>query len=133
MVDQASGAAGGAFNWKWFLLSIEGRVPRSWYWLRFILPYIGLMIVAVLLDFMFGTYDPEQGIGMISGLLGLAALWPSIATGVKRLHDRNRSGWFYLILLVPIVGFFYWLIDIGILKGTTGPNRFGPDPLGGAH
>jgi uncharacterized membrane protein YhaH (DUF805 family) len=49
--------------------------------------------------------------------------------GAKRCHDRNRSGWFQLISLVPIVGALWLLFDLGILRGTDGPNRFGPAPL----
>ena len=133
MAQSTPAAGGGAFDWKWFLLSIEGRIPRSSYWLKFFLPYLGLMIVAYILDMILGTANPDTGYGLIVGLLSLAGLWPSIAVGVKRLHDRNRSGWFILILLIPIVGFFYWLIEIGILKGTAGANRFGPDTLGGGR
>jgi uncharacterized membrane protein YhaH (DUF805 family) len=132
MVQQGSTATGGATDWKWLLLSIDGRIPRSTYWLKFILPVFVLGIVANLLDNVLGTGGPTGYGGLISGLFGLAMLWPYIATGVKRLHDRNQSGWWMLILLIPVVGFFFWLINMGILKGTTGPNRFGPDPLGGA-
>jgi uncharacterized membrane protein YhaH (DUF805 family) len=131
MANQTTTAKGGV-DWKWLLLSLEGRIPRSTYWLKFFVPVIVLAIIAGVLDSVLGTGSPEGfGGGIISGLLGLALIWPSIATGVKRLHDRDMSGWWLLIQLIPVVGFFFWLIVIGILKGTTGPNRFGPDPLGG--
>ena len=132
MVQQGSTGAAGGFDWKWFLLSIEGRIPRSAYLLKFVVPYFVLFVVAMLLDGVLGFSSPDAYGGPITGLYGLAALWPSIATGVKRLHDRNQSGWLYLILLIPIVNFFFWLINMVIMKGTTGANRFGPDPLGGA-
>jgi uncharacterized membrane protein YhaH (DUF805 family) len=132
MVQQGSTAAGGGTDWKWLLLSIDGRIPRSTYWLKFILPAFVLSIIAGVLDSVLGLSNPEGYGGPIGGLVALALLWPSIATGVKRLHDRNRSGWFYLIVIIPFIGWLYWLIDMGILKGTTGANRFGPDPLGSA-
>jgi len=133
MVQSTQAATGGAFDWKWFLLSIEGRIPRSTYWLRFIPTAIALGFVSVFVDMALGTFNAEQGYGVISGLFSLAAIWPSIATGVKRLHDRNQTGWLYLILLIPFIGGLFWLINMGILKGTTGANKYGPDPLGGTN
>lgn len=71
-----------------------------------------------------------MGSGLISGLIMLALLLPGIAVGVRRLHDIDRSGWWLLIIFVPIIGVIaviYW----ACLKGTDGANRFGPDPLDG--
>ncbi|MDZ4737487.1 MAG: DUF805 domain-containing protein [Rhodospirillaceae bacterium] len=130
MVHQAATGSAGGFNWVKFLTSFDGRIPRSYYWLRFALPYVVLLFVSGGLDMMLGTYNAESGYGVISGIFFLVALWPWIAVTVKRLHDRNRSGWFILIALIPIIGSLYILIECGILKGTTGANRFGPDPLG---
>ena len=75
----------------------------------------------------------------ISGLLYLAILIPSIAVTVRRFHDKNLSGWWYLALIllgfVPFVGFLASIatLVICVLKGTEGPNKFGPDPLGGGE
>lgn len=106
-----------AWNWQWFLLSIEGRITRSDYWLRFFVPYLVISTVA-------GLVDPT-----VSLVVLLVALWPSIAVGVKRCHDRDRSGWFLLIAFIPLIGGLWLLIELGCLRGTVGPNRFGPDPL----
>lgn len=63
----------------------------------------------------------------------LLLLWPSLALGVKRCHDRGRSGWFLLLMLVPLLN-LWPVIELAFLRGTTGENRFGPDPLEGhAH
>ncbi|MAD39833.1 MAG: hypothetical protein CMO30_03750 [Tistrella sp.] len=67
--------------------------------------------------------------GLFSGLFSLAAIWPSLAIGARRCHDRGRSGWFQLIMLIPLIGWIWLLVEIGFLRGTEGPNRFGPDPL----
>jgi uncharacterized membrane protein YhaH (DUF805 family) len=56
--------------------------------------------------------------------------WCSIAIGAKRCHDRGRSGWFQLISLIPVVGVLWLFVDLGLLRGTEGENRFGPNPLG---
>ena len=64
-------------------------------------------------------------------IVTLAMLLPTLAVGVRRLHDTDRSGWWLLIAFIPLVGIIV-LIIFFVHKGTTGPNRFGPDPLGGA-
>jgi uncharacterized membrane protein YhaH (DUF805 family) len=62
---------------------------------------------------------------ILSPLLGLATVVPSLAVGCRRLHDTNRSGWWQLLGLVALVGDVVLLI-FWALKGTEGPNRFGP-------
>lgn len=49
---------------------------------------------------------------------------------VKRCHDRGRSGWFLLINFIPIIGALWLWVELCFLRGTKGPSRFGPDPLG---
>ena len=114
----------GSMSMKQFLFSFEGRTNRSAYWLKWTLPYMVVMVVLSMVGSMFA--GPT---GAISGLVGLAALWPSLAVAAKRWHDRDKSGWWTLILLVPVVGALWMLIECGFLKGTDGPNRFGDDPL----
>ncbi len=63
-------------------------------------------------------------------LIALALVYPGINLGIKRFHDRDKSGWWVLIILVPIIGPIWYFIEAGCLRGTVGPNRFGPDPLG---
>jgi len=54
----------------------------------------------------------------------------TLCVHIKRCHDRDQSGWWVLLLLIPVIGFIWAIINLGILEGTRGPNRFGPDPLG---
>jgi uncharacterized membrane protein YhaH (DUF805 family) len=63
------------------------------------------------------------------GILLLITLWPSLALYAKRWHDRGKSGWWSLIMLIPIIGGIWMLIELGFLRGTDGPNRFGNDRL----
>ncbi len=113
------------------LFSTRGRITRSDYWLRFVLPYFVIFVVISYIDLTTGTYYDELEVGLLSLLFALAALYPWIAVGVKRCHDRNRTGWFLLIGLIPLVSI--WLVvELSILRGTVGPNRFGPDPLAGS-
>jgi uncharacterized membrane protein YhaH (DUF805 family) len=62
-------------------------------------------------------------------ILFLLLLWPSICLYAKRWHDRDKSGWWSLIGLIPIIGGLWMLIELGFLRGTDGPNRFGPNPI----
>lgn len=115
-------------------LSFEGRIGRSDYWLKVALPIFILSILLSFVDAMAGTVivlGPWPGgvIGKTSLAFFVFSLWPSFATGAKRCHDRDRSGWFQLLLLFPVIGWIWLLVSIGFLKGTNGPNRFGPDPV----
>lgn len=56
-------------------------------------------------------------------------LWTSLMIEVKRWHDRNKSGWWILIVLLPVIGPLWALAECGFFKGTEGANHFGPDPL----
>ena len=64
---------------------------------------------------------------MVSGLYSLAILIPSIAVTVRRPHDIDKSGWWYLIYLVPCIGSIVLLV-FTCLAGTPGENKYGPDP-----
>ncbi len=75
-----------------------------------------------------------SGAGVIIALYWLAVIIPSISVSVRRLHDRDMSGWWYLgfivLSIIPIVGLLASIAYLVLmcLEGTKGPNRFGPDP-----
>ena len=104
-------------------VDFAGRSSRSEYWW----PQLAIIIGLVVLGLLGGLLGETIG-GAILGIAYLAIIIPSIAIGVRRLHDMDKSGWFYLLALVPIVSLL--LLVWFCMKGTTGPNRFGPDPLG---
>jgi uncharacterized membrane protein YhaH (DUF805 family) len=91
----------------------SGRIPRATYWLASI-PIALLAAVAQIED------EHDWSI-----LLWLAIVWPMLAIYTKRWHDLNKSGWWTLIILVPLVGPIWALVECGFLPGTVGPNRFG--------
>ena len=97
-----------------------GRASRSeyWYWLLFT---VLVNLVAFIIDARFRT-------DMVSLIVGLGLLLPSIAVNTRRLHDIDRTGWWQLLVftIIGTVVLYYW----AFLRGTSGPNRFGPDPLG---
>ncbi len=104
----------------------SGRTRRKEYWL-FVLFNILISIVLTVIDFMIGTYSASVGMGLLGGIYACAVLIPAIAVTVRRLHDSDRSGWWCLLILIPILGPIVVLIFM-IIDGTPGPNRFGPSP-----
>ena len=114
------GDGGMSITQVWF--SFQGRIGRQTYWLKYFLPWLGLNIVA-------GIIDATTGVPAVGLVVGLVGIWVGIAAGAKRCHDRDRTGWFQLIVLIPIIGAIWLLIELGFLKGTEGENRFGPDPV----
>ncbi len=76
---------------------------------------------------MLGWYDLQAGIGILSGIYSLLIILPNIALSVRRLHDTNRSGWWILLVLIPIIGFLV-LLYFCVKNGTSGQNDFGYDP-----
>ena len=104
----------------------SGRARRKEYWL-FILLYIIASVVAVVIDGVMGTINEEAGFGVFSGIVMLGLLIPSIAVSVRRLHDKNLRGWWFLIYLTGIGSIV--LLIFFCMRGTVGENRFGDDPL----
>jgi uncharacterized membrane protein YhaH (DUF805 family) len=113
--------------WKKVVLenyaNFEGRARRAEYWnfiLTNFLGYISLFIFAFI-----------PVIGLIAGVgyivLAFGVIIPSIAVLVRRLHDRNKSGWFYFVALIPIIGSIWLLIEL-CSEGTIGNNQYGADP-----
>jgi uncharacterized membrane protein YhaH (DUF805 family) len=101
-----------------------GRTSRAQFWL-FILFYIIIMIIAVIIDSFVLGWQEGQGIPILIMIVALVHLIPSLSAGVRRLHDTDRSGWWWFINFVPLIGPI-WLIVLYCLAGTPGPNRFGP-------
>ena len=113
------------------LTSFKGRITRSQYWLKGVLPVMAIGLVA---GFVGGLAEGmAEGLG---GLIMLAAyvpiIWFSLAIQVKRWHDRGKSGWMVLINLIPFIGGLWTFIEVGCLPGTPGRNAYGPDPRGGS-
>src|SRR5687767_8368297 len=100
----------------------QGRARRSEYWLFYL--FVMLLYIPVML---LSGGDPQSPVFLIFCVVMLGLLIPSIAVGVRRLHDTNRSGWWILIGLIPLIGILV-LIIFYVLPGTPGENRFGPDP-----
>jgi len=107
----------------------SGRAPRAEYWWFYLLTVVAYL-VGTILDSLLGTDEALGSSGIITLLLVLGLLIPSLAAGARRLHDTDRSGWWLLIAFIPLVGVIVLLVFF-VLEGTKGDNRFGPDPYAG--
>jgi uncharacterized membrane protein YhaH (DUF805 family) len=112
-------------HWGWFLFATEGRINRKPFWVfNLVTAVLGLVINLSILS------QPKEFRDLVEFFYLMVFLWPSIAVQVKRWHDIDKSGWWALINIIPIIGPFIAILIIGFEKGTPGDNRFGPDPMG---
>lgn len=121
---------------NWFVMALKkyavftGRSQRSEYW-YFTLFYILIVIGLTVIDGFTGSLSEKSGMGLLSGLFALAVVIPSIAVGARRLHDIDRTAWWLLIGLIPMVGIITLLIFFA-QDSTVGSNRFGANPKASA-
>ena len=120
------------------LFGFQGRANRAKWWLVALAIFVVEMIVVAAI---FGgaalSGDPQQMAAAMGGpiagivifVMVVLATWIHLAIAVKRYHDRNKSGWWVLIIFVPVIGGLWYFIECGFLRGTPGPNAYGPDPL----
>lgn len=101
-------------------LDFSSRSSRSEYWYFYLFIFLAAFVAVI--------FDTFLSAGILYALVMLVTLIPSIAVSVRRLHDVDKSGWWLLLYLIPVIGVIVLLIWF-CSKGTTGPNRFGPDPL----
>ena len=117
-------------NWYFEVLKkyalFGGRARRKEYW-YFVLVNIIITVVLAVIDGVTGTFISEAGMGLTSGIYTLAVLIPATAVSVRRLHDTDRSGWWLLVGLIPLVGAIVLLVFM-VQDGKPGENRYGSDP-----
>jgi len=109
----------------------DGRARRKEFWYYQLVVFaIGIIvsILAVILGIISSTL--ASIVYALYGIIMLALLVPSIGVSIRRLHDINKSGWFLLVSLIPLVGGLY-LIYLFVTEGTIGSNEFGVDPKAG--
>jgi len=119
--------------WK-LLFSFEGRIQRSRFWLGVLcwlgIEWGGYLVFAVLRR----SFEAHPfGFAFLGLIWGTALTWALVAIQVKRWHDRGKSGFMVLILLVPVLGAVWSFVELGLLAGRIGTNDYGPDPLAGAR
>ncbi len=113
---------------NWYLAVLKnyagfsGRARRTEYWMFALFHLIAVIVLTVLDRLIF-----QDGPGFLALAYVLLTVIPALAVTVRRLHDTGRSGWWYLISLVPLVGGIVLLV-FTVSEGNTGPNAYGDDP-----
>ncbi len=117
--------------------NFSGRALRSEYWWWVVFVWIA-GVVARILDSVLGlsVYQTtaggfEQSVGPIASVLSLALIIPGLAVLVRRLHDTDRSGWWFWLVIIPVIGWIMLIVFLAT-SGTPGPNRYGPPRSSGA-
>lgn len=119
---------------NWYLQVIKnyanfsGRARRKEYWYFALFNFIVLFVLGFI-DAMVGSFSAEAGVGLLVGIYSLAFLIPALAVSVRRLHDTERSGWWLLIGLIPLIGSIVLLIFM-VQDSKGGSNQFGENPKG---
>lgn len=104
----------------------KGRASRKEYWM-FVLFNIIIGLAFSLFEGAIGLNNSELGIGFLSGIYSLGVLIPGLAVCVRRLHDIGKSGWYYFLILIPIIGAIILLVFL-LTEGENGVNKWGDDP-----
>jgi uncharacterized membrane protein YhaH (DUF805 family) len=104
----------------------SGRARRREYWMFFLFSAL-VAIALTIVDAITGTLSAAAGTGLLGGLYSLAVLIPGLALTIRRLHDTDRSGWWLLIALVPVIGAIVLLVFM-CLDSVPGDTRHGPSP-----
>lgn len=105
----------------------EGRARRKEYWF-FVLINTIVGSCFLIIDRQMGNYDPETQAGFLHSIYSLLVLLPSIAVAVRRLHDTERTGWWLLLIFVPIIGWIVLFLFF-VFAGSKGANRYGQDSV----
>ncbi len=120
-------------------ITFSGRASRSEFW-WFTLFIYGVMFVLSAIDMsLFGetqtvvtdtsaSVSSETEFSPLASIFGIVTVLPYISVTVRRLHDTDRSGWWYWLALIPLIGIIVLIVWFAT-KGSDGPNRFGEDPL----
>ncbi len=108
--------------------SLSGRCTRGELWAFFIIPLLILVIIlerSNIMSYMFISDDFVNSRLIIIASFTTIFFWPSICLSIKRLHDVNKSAWWLLLYLIPVVGYIYLTIVMLFMKGKEDDNKYG--------
>jgi len=106
--------------------NFSGRARRKEFWMFTLINFL-ITMGAFALDMALNSDPASGGFGIVQGLYTLIVLVPTLAVAVRRLHDVGKSGWFYFIVLIPLIGAI-WLLVLFCSDSEYGPNKYGENP-----
>ena len=112
--------------------TFEGRARRSEYWYFMLFVCCVNVVIRILAMIVGDSNVLATVLAGISTVFSLGVLVPQIAVAVRRLHDIGRSGWFYLIGLIPLIGWIFMIVWF-CTDSQPGDNQYGPNPKSGNY
>jgi uncharacterized membrane protein YhaH (DUF805 family) len=112
------------------VFSFDGRIGRKAFWQLSLLLFAINLVIYIPVFVVNGSDGLQIVLAVAAIAIYLVIAVASLATTVKRLHDRGKSGWFYLISLIPLIGAIWLLIEVGFLEGQPGDNQYGAPASG---
>ncbi|MCG1036795.1 DUF805 domain-containing protein [Polaribacter sargassicola] len=108
--------------------NFNGRARRKEFWMFILFQYIATIVFVIIFAFI-GDLLNSPAIMFISYVYILATIIPSLAVTVRRLHDVGKSGWYYFVSIIPVIGGI-WLFVLLCLDSENGSNKWGENPKG---
>lgn len=105
-------------DFQYLFFDFDGRIDRGQWWIGFLI-IVAAQFVAWML---FGQ-------GLVYWLVWGILIVASLGIHIKRFHDRGKPGWWVLVFLIPVIGFIWMIVEMGLLEGDPGPNEYGPPPV----
>ena len=113
---------------KYLYLSPQGRINRQRYWIAGILLSLAMIPAIILFSILTNIGSLLAIIGILIYIAAIiAVIVADIMLYIKRAHDRNHTGWYILLTMIPFIGII-WAIELAFFKGTEGTNQYGEDP-----
>lgn len=103
------------------LFSFKGRIGRKAYWLS----SLGMLVLVGILVVIGGALGDQNVLAILMLVICVPLIWASLAVQIKRWHDRNKSGFWIFITLVPLIGSIWALVENGFLSGDANGNNYG--------
>ncbi len=102
-------------DWKYLYTNFEGRIARKDWWIGILI----IFVVSLALSALLGDR------GLVQFVILIVLIIPSLALHIKRFHDRGKPGWWVLVFLIPLIGFIWMIVEMGVLEGDADANDYG--------
>ena len=102
-------------DWIYLYTNFEGRIARKDWWTGFLL----IFVVSLVLSFLIGNQ------GIVPLVIAIILFVGGLALHIKRFHDRGKPGWWVFVFLIPLIGFIWMIVEMGVLEGDADANDYG--------
>ena len=102
-------------DWKYLYLNFDGRIARKDWWIGIII----IVVVSLIISALIGNQ------GLVQFVIAILLFIGGLSLHIKRFHDRGKSGWWVLVFFIPVIGFIWMIVEMGILEGDADANEYG--------